>query len=711
MSNAVPSKLRASMSIEQIKYKINSYLIKEYGPNCNNKYKYSYQITENLIYNKGSHLVSEFKDKMIMDFIDEFLKRFYNKGESFQKIPQYSEFYINYQKYFCIPTFRVKFFNKKIHQQREKKAKNYYNEKFQEKDSDSISENNIGIGAISMDGTFDIEKIYYKNFKEKNNKTFFNKEVEKVLEKESISNINQKSNTLSIHESGSKIKNNNSHLLNTISNEESLCDIMNCLNKEKLFEIKNNTKNNKDLFLHKDITKSILNKKKMNINSNSMNNNVKLVIKKRVINFKNNNNRTNNYETSEFNNTKKPGNVSTNIIKHLGAKNFKIFLNNKDHEKNVISRKIKKANSNNKANKHIKSQDNLLSFLKNKKATRNLSYFSLYKKKSLPTSKNNISTKVKKNTYVQNKIQNKIQNIFISHIKDFVKNSYYSKDKIRNMKKISFRPIRISKSNVNIINLGIKNQNESLLNIIKKRVIQKKAKKNDKVNMKKTGENFRKNKLHTTYYNSAKRAPNDLTVHYKNINSNKENNFLTNNHFLNNNKFDFKYGTNSYNSKSKKPSKSPLISEFSKFINTQNLQKNYQTLERKSNNIQNLNININNQINIRLNSNINEMQNVSLNNNNNNKIGMKLRTKNKHKNKSIDFNTNLNFQYKTFFSNNNKIMKIKIFPNNNLMDINLKNKGNRNKKKFIFHKDKSNNNSSTDDYIKKYNNVNTYLKK
>ena len=677
MSNKLPSKLKATMSLELIKYKMNSYLRKEYGSKCNNKYKYFYQVTENLIYNKETHLVSEFKDKMISDYIDEFLNRFYRKKESFQKIQQYSEFYINYQKYFCVPTFRIKFFNKKIHNQREKKAKCYYNKNFKELDTDSLSENNIGIGAISMDSKIEKGKLYYKNIKE-NNKTFFNKEVKEMLEKESISNINMNSNTLCVYESENKIKNNNSHLLNNISNEESLYDIMNYLNKKKLFENKNNSKKNKDL----------KNKKKININSNSINNNVKLVIKKRVINFKNNNNSTNNYETSEFNNTRKHNNLSRNIIRKIGTHSFKIFWNNKDYEKNAIIRKIKKIN-NNKENKHMKSQDNLLTFHKSKKATRNLSYFSLYKKKSLPTSKGNISAKIKKNTYVQNNILNIFRNYII---KDSNKKSYYSKDKIKNVKKISFKPIRISKSNVNIINLGITNQNESLLNKITKKVykiIQKKGKRNEKLNIKKTGNDFRKNRMYSTYYNSAKRTPNSLTVYYKNINTNKENNFLTNNHYRNNNKFIFKSTLNSKNNKS---IKSPSLLEFTKFINAKNLQKNYQTLEGKSNNIQNLNININNQINIRLNSNINDMPNFSINNNKNK---IKLRTKNKNKNKSIDYNTNLNFRikYKTTFS----IV--------NLIDFNMKNKENRNKKKFIFQKEKSNNNSK-DKHIKKYNNIN-----
>jgi hypothetical protein len=349
----------------------------------------------------------------------------------------------------------------------------------------------------------------------------------------------------------------------------------------------------------------------------------------------------------------------------------------------------------------MKSQDNLLTFHKSKKATRNLSYFSLYKKKSLPTSKGNISAKIKKNTYVQNNILN----IFRNYInKDSNKKSYYSKDKIKNMKKISFKPIRISKSNINIINLGITNQNESLLNKITKKVykiIQKKGKRNEKLHLKKTGDDFRKNRMYSTYYNSAKRTPNNLTVYYKNIYTNKENNFLTNNHYRNNNKFIFKSTLNSKNNKS---IKSPSLLEFTKFINAKNLQKNYQTLEGKSNNIQNLNININNQINIRLNSNINEIPNFFSNNNKyRNKFQMKLVSKNykhKNRNKSINFNTNRNVMIKynssmpTFLSNNNKIKRIKVFHNNSLLENNVKSKINTNKKKFIFHKGKNISNSN-----------------
>ena len=40
-----------------------------------NKYTYAANMLENLIYNKNCHLVSVFKESMIMDYLEEFLKR------------------------------------------------------------------------------------------------------------------------------------------------------------------------------------------------------------------------------------------------------------------------------------------------------------------------------------------------------------------------------------------------------------------------------------------------------------------------------------------------------------------------------------------------------------------------------------------------------------------------------------------------------------
>ena len=688
------SKLNLEESLKKIEYITKTYLKNEYGPNCNIKYTYSYQVIENLINHKCTHLYSIFKDNMINEYIDEFLKRFYRKRESHKKIPQFALFYTNYQKYFCTPTFPAKFYNKKIHRQREEKAKCFYNAKFKDKDkeSNSCSDNDIEMCPASTGGKPGIGKKYYKNNNEKNNKTFFNEEIKELLENESLSvycDINSK-NTISLHESGSKLKSNRSYLLNNSSNEESLCNIMNGLYNKKLFNYNSRSdtkKSNKTLLKknknEKDINNTNNENNKNNSSKNILNkkinidNNLKLVLKKRVINIKNkhknkNISTSNNYETFEFKN-KKGQNLSANLYKTIGIQNLKIVVNDKEFEKTTKNKRSAKKlglwniiNDKDNVNTHVKSQDNnankrankLITFYKNKKVSRNISYFFLHKKKSLPTSKSNISAKSKKNEF--DKLQ--IQNIFKNHkINDFAKNSNYSKDKIRNIKKKSYKPLRISKSNINI------NPNESLLNKIKKRVLEKKAHSRETLLL--------KNKIdgNNLNYNTFKRTPNSLSIFYPNLNTNEYRNHIKKNYQRNNNKIGLKSNQNIF--KSNKLIKSPSISEFMRYIRVQRnasnsvkkkSQRNYQTIEGKTNNIQNLNININNQINIRLN-NINEIPSESLNNK---KFQIRQKLISKNKNRSINYNTNQNLIIKynnnipTFISQNNyKPKNYRIFGN------------------------------------------------
>ena len=60
---------------------------KRYGAKSKLKYQYIGFIMENLIFNKNTHLVSTFKDYMIWDYIEEFLKRYYNNKESGERVP------------------------------------------------------------------------------------------------------------------------------------------------------------------------------------------------------------------------------------------------------------------------------------------------------------------------------------------------------------------------------------------------------------------------------------------------------------------------------------------------------------------------------------------------------------------------------------------------------------------------------------------------
>ena len=92
------------MLMYEIKIRAQLKFKKKYFPE-NRKDNYINMIMDVLIFNKNCHLVTMFKDYMILDFIDEFFKRFYRTNESKERIPRFANFYKNYLKFFCKPTF------------------------------------------------------------------------------------------------------------------------------------------------------------------------------------------------------------------------------------------------------------------------------------------------------------------------------------------------------------------------------------------------------------------------------------------------------------------------------------------------------------------------------------------------------------------------------------------------------------------------------
>ena len=120
-------------------------IYKTYGPNSKLKYKYLGLIMEILIFNKNSHLVTIFKDYMIWDYVEEFLKRFYNEFESTESVSKFASFYKNYLKFFCVPTFKNNYCNEMIHNYSEKKAELFYNENYRKKKENESEEKDCGL--------------------------------------------------------------------------------------------------------------------------------------------------------------------------------------------------------------------------------------------------------------------------------------------------------------------------------------------------------------------------------------------------------------------------------------------------------------------------------------------------------------------------------------------------------------------------------------
>lgn len=61
---------------------------------------YNSKVSADIMYNEQRHIVSVFKEYLIYDDFSEYLKRFYTRKESYDRLPRIFEFYENYSKVF-----------------------------------------------------------------------------------------------------------------------------------------------------------------------------------------------------------------------------------------------------------------------------------------------------------------------------------------------------------------------------------------------------------------------------------------------------------------------------------------------------------------------------------------------------------------------------------------------------------------------------------
>jgi hypothetical protein len=109
---------------------------------------YDRMILDSLLYNKNTHVVSVFKDHMILDYVDEFLKRIYKIEEANERIPKIANYYKNYLKFFCKPLFRDFGINEIIQSYGDYKAELYYNKNYGGKNKNVKNDDNDNIKKI-----------------------------------------------------------------------------------------------------------------------------------------------------------------------------------------------------------------------------------------------------------------------------------------------------------------------------------------------------------------------------------------------------------------------------------------------------------------------------------------------------------------------------------------------------------------------------------
>lgn len=86
---------------------------------------------ENLLVNRKITLVARFKEFMILDYVDEFFKRYYKNKEVPLKLPKIITYYKNYLKFFCKPFLISIQINEKLKKANEIKAQLYYKQNYE----------------------------------------------------------------------------------------------------------------------------------------------------------------------------------------------------------------------------------------------------------------------------------------------------------------------------------------------------------------------------------------------------------------------------------------------------------------------------------------------------------------------------------------------------------------------------------------------------
>ena len=342
-------------------------------------------LINDLIESKETHFIAQFKDYLISDFHEEFLRRYFLFNEIRDILPKFYQYYKNYLNFFCKGTFCDFYLNEIMQEYGECQAEFYYNKNYGHKErmkkkekkglddanhkneesyeSDNISnEGNIkSIFSKSIKYSIDIIQSSYNNTKNKD-----------------ISNIKpsnySKDNSISLPDNSSVSYND------IITNQNSLRYIINIIDNKKDFDKK--IKNKK--------SEIIYNKKKPNNNGDSINyilnynykrvsnNNIKIRINKKDnqtlsktnsnLNMKNkvqkriksSNTKINNYLKNNFNYKFKGNSSVSNYKKYID------FLTNKQRNKsNDPKIKISQDEftySSQKLNKNIKSK-NIISSL------------------------------------------------------------------------------------------------------------------------------------------------------------------------------------------------------------------------------------------------------------------------------------------------------------------------------------------------------------
>lgn len=174
----------SSLSKEEVNTKLEAYklihdptrllslLFSKYG-DINEDY-YSFY-TNQVLYNLSSHFNCIYKENQYLCNKEEFLKRFYTKKESLDRLPKLSDYYRNYLKFFCRPFFKNYKLGKVLHDFEDKMAEIFYKNNY----ADSVNE----IEEKEKENTYKKSSSSFSSLDNiTNNKIIFDKRTKKIID-------------------------------------------------------------------------------------------------------------------------------------------------------------------------------------------------------------------------------------------------------------------------------------------------------------------------------------------------------------------------------------------------------------------------------------------------------------------------------------------------------------------------------------------------
>ena len=399
--------------------------------------KYNLLCINYLLSNKSCRLVSIFKEKMITDYIDEFLKRKYSIKESEERIPKFYLYYKHYSIFFGQPFFTDFSFNILLQKNGEKKARIYYKKHYQNGESKDEDNENIGFAESGSDEDDEDKKNDDTNKKKKNkNNTIFSEGIKDNIDNITVmTTINSiENNTINLGLNNEKIEIFSENKMEK-SNDTTIGELMDDINKgiEESNRAKNNNLAKKKKEKHFSLGDNFYNLIKKN-NNNTINDNIKKN-KKKLIELINN---SNNMKSKIKNNSIKKklfyvGHKNANLYNNAG------FLTSNtqryNHKKNSISIKGENLNKKN-----------------NTSSNRNLNSNKAYKKRKLLSHTNEEVNKLINPNYIYNpkSPRHVNSNINGNYLNTINANPVYGCKKLNDVRKIN-SPIQINKK-INSIN-------------------------------------------------------------------------------------------------------------------------------------------------------------------------------------------------------------------------------------------------------------------